>query len=506
MRLGLGNGLSQNGDGDDFDHLVTPNRAPVRGFGPWELTELVRSTLDTLSRCSERGELVLPFTLEEIAPLGSSADGTSAALKGGRNIFSQLRILNSWEKPDLFALVTDLNIDPSQPHAACPDLFGEPSERIGVWSLGIAVIRYATGMSDQDLLRFWRTYEFEGETQKKEYRAPKSPHCDFKSLRKQHREVGPYLPWIKRALSESSPSRFNSISEARSFWDTSVLGHPPEENLPKGERKVVRGWSFTGTKVTKQFKGELSLDHGGRFFCTVREGVVTVYEISPIPPSGRTPFNLIHHMRVGDFGASSIDWRARTVSGISEQGNVWKIDLPTEGDTGSPWVRDHLIRNDDPIRELRKILDDSDFVLLHGSQEEREIRKKKIQEMRETKAWAEQHDPYQISGTVDTEPGKEQVTISAKLRIEGVRYQLPPLRAIVERGARIKPFCTARWCGFVAEDGSTKPTPTSHLFLVNRSSGALHHRRFSFSDFEVNKHYLVGVEPRQDGGRIVVIW
>jgi hypothetical protein len=193
------------------------------------------------------------------------------------------------------------------------------------------------------------------------------------------------------------------------------------------------------------------------------------------------------------------------VSGTSEQGTAWTIDLPTKAHNGFIWVRDHLVRNDDPMRAVRDFCDE--WACISSSPEERENRKKKIQEMRETKAWQEKHDLYQINGTVDVEPGKERVLIKAKLRIDDVQYKLPTLRVdIGERYSHIKPFCTARWCGFIMEDRSSNPSSTNHLFLVDRTFGALHRYRISFSDFEVNEHFLVGIDNRKGEGKITVLW
>ena len=509
MRLGAG--AEQHGMGDS-DNLVMPSNpvteqsVALRGKGLWEVTELVRNILNGLSKFDEQGLTPLPFTLEEI---DDSLKFPQIWRRTGQSSDGPLPAIIALRKGEL-GLLADLcgkfEIDPTKPYAACPDLFGEVSERVGIWSLAVAVIRSVTTMSEDQLRRFWSTPEITMPNSNGKYSSPEQDKFDLNSLQKEYPTIKPYLPWLKRSLSVEANSRFDSISEASDYWDMAVLSQPGKQTLPKGEIQVVRGWSFTGTKVTKKFEGELSLDSSGRFFCVVEKGVVKVFEISPIP-NGKRSFILISQKRVGDFGTSSIDWDRweQFVSGTSEQGNIWKIDLPTKAHDGSIWIRDHLVRNDDPMRAIRDFC--QDWAAMSSSPEEREDRKKKIQEMRQTKAWQEQHDLYQINGTVDVQPGKEQLLIKARLRIDGGQYKLPRITVdIGERGAHIKPFCTARWCGFVMEDSFTKPTSTSHLFLVNRTSGVLHRRRFPFSDFEVNEHFLVGFENGKGGGKITVIW
>ena len=462
-----------------------------------------KDILDQLAKFDERGLAPLPFTLEDIgssAKLRNSSNGTNQSSDGES---SPILALQKGEMAVLDDLIRRSDIDPSRPHAACPDLFGEVSERVGIWSLGVAVIRSVTGMSEDQVRRLWSIPEVILPDNDGKYPSPKMEKFNFGSLKKEYPNLKPYLPWLKRALSVEADKSFNSISEASAYWDTAVLKHPSEASLPKGEKKVVRGWSFTGTRFSKDFEGNLSLDCSGRFFCVAGKGVVKVFEISAIP-NDKSPFTLVFKERLGDFGTSSIDWRGDTVSGTTEQGQEWKIDIAARGETGHIWMKDHLKRNDQSWRKALSLMSDFDLIPRHATPEKKEDFQKRIKAMRESEAWAEQNDQYQISGSVDKEGNDRQVWIKANLRADDVKYILPKIKTF-RRGPIIKPFCTARWCGFVVEE-SDKSAPATHLFLIDRPSSTIHRRNFSFSDFEVNRNYLVGVEKKEGSAKVTVIW
>jgi hypothetical protein len=493
----------------DPDNLVMPSKDQIKNFqvvrssGPWETTGLVKDILNQLANLDKLGLTPPPFTLEDIgssAKLRNPSRGTNQSSDGES---SPILALKKGEWASLDDLIRHFAIDSSQPHAACPDLFGEVSERVGIWSLGVAVIRSVTGMSEDQVRRFWSIPEIILLDNEGKYPSPKKEEFDFDSLRKEYPTLKPYLPWLQRALSVEADTRFNSISEASAYWDTAVLKHPSEASLPKGEKKVVRGWSFTGTRFSKDFEGNLSLDCSGRFFCVAGKGVVKVFEISAIP-NVKSPFTLVFKERLGDFGTSSIDWRGDTVSGTTEQGQEGKIDIAARGETGHIWMKDHLKRNDQSWRKALSLISDFDLIPRHGTPEDKKDFQRRIKEMRESEAWAEKNDRYQISGSVDIEPNDIQVCINANLRADDVKYILPKIKTF-RRGPIIKPFCTARWCGFVVEE-SDKSAPATHLFLIDRPSSAIHRRNFSFSDFEVNRNYLVGVEQKEGSAKVTVIW
>ena len=101
-----------------------------RNSGPWEITELVQSTLRELKRYDVVGLTPLPFTLEDIDSLARRLDNSNRLQLEPKTIFA----LKKGEAALLEELCDTFNIDPSQPHAACPDLFGEVSERVRISS------------------------------------------------------------------------------------------------------------------------------------------------------------------------------------------------------------------------------------------------------------------------------------------------------------------------------------------------------------------------------------
>jgi hypothetical protein len=152
--------------------LVMPTRhdleqpCALRGKGPWEVTELARKIIDWLANVDEQNSLPLPFVLEQI---------------DDQSKFSVIT-LKKGESASLDDLCKKFPIDPSEPYAACPDLFGDVSERVGIWSLAVAVIRSVTTMSEDQLRRFWSTPEINLPDSQGNYSASEQGKFYFDSL------------------------------------------------------------------------------------------------------------------------------------------------------------------------------------------------------------------------------------------------------------------------------------------------------------------------------------